>query len=723
MQVSEFFPAALPPPQYSTRTARPISPIETVAVSGGLPAKRNRFSRAGVLRDLEWIFTDEEAVLFDDWFSSNLNNGTKFFLMGLPDAYGGAPKIFRFADAIDRVELVGALDGARWRYAATLEQYGLDATQRDDRLPYNLHLNGKINFLATTPISPVDGDLWFADNKFWMHTNGETKELGSGGGASVITTKGDLIYGSASGEAERLPVGADGKVLKVVSGLPSWEEVTENFVPDYTSSEVGKILGVVDDGEGDGVLDWVEMSGGGSETESLYVVSNEEEFRSALGASLAPNEPRLIVCQSRIEFNDSSPLLCGDGGLITIYAPAGLEFVAGGTPSWFGFYTYSDVRVFGDIHLPKDLDEPALVTFDRINLACRRLVADSVYNGVTIYPGSNVTAEVVVGSVERVLIHNWIDDELSDHEDRISNIEDLYRDQENVYYIYNWDDWVEALGADKTAKTLLLVGDFISLEAPSSNETVSVKGTNHIYSNNNVGIESSFLFNDHKGAIYTGSPPAFMFFYATKVFITKGDASFPGPHIFTRELILDGFASNDDPLSTFPIQYEQIDGTPPMGDFVEYWWYDLKQEPQGEQGEGTTQECWQVFRKIVVPPVSPYFVGMGGTGMEDGNSTAGPVPVFVSGAYTNAQLTVSGFTPKYNNSKSVTVQLQESSDGVTGWTVVGSAVSVPIYRIISAPVRLTITGLSTEGKCYRLQVTDAMGVAAGDTITAQLRFY
>jgi hypothetical protein len=44
---------------------------------------------------------------------------------------------------------------------------------------------------------------------------------GSGGATSPTTTKGDLIVRGATAD-ERLPVGSDGQVLKVVSGAPAW---------------------------------------------------------------------------------------------------------------------------------------------------------------------------------------------------------------------------------------------------------------------------------------------------------------------------------------------------------------------------------------------------------------------------------------------------------------------------------------------------------------------
>lgn len=41
---------------------------------------------------------------------------------------------------------------------------------------------------------------------------------------SILTTKGDIIYASGAGTPTRLGIGVNGKVLKVVSGVPSWAD-------------------------------------------------------------------------------------------------------------------------------------------------------------------------------------------------------------------------------------------------------------------------------------------------------------------------------------------------------------------------------------------------------------------------------------------------------------------------------------------------------------------
>jgi hypothetical protein len=63
---------------------------------------------------------------------------------------------------------------------------------------------------------------------------------------SPMTTSGDLIYGGASGTGTRLPIGVDGQVLVLTSGLPTWaaapatgDSVTE--VADEISATVNQV--------------------------------------------------------------------------------------------------------------------------------------------------------------------------------------------------------------------------------------------------------------------------------------------------------------------------------------------------------------------------------------------------------------------------------------------------------------------------------------------------
>src|SRR5690606_15699356 len=69
------------------------------------------------------------------------------------------------------------------------------------------------------PASSTDGNLALFD--------GATgKKLKDGGAplANPMTTAGDIITGGTSGAAQRLGIGSDGQVLKVVSGAVAWAD-------------------------------------------------------------------------------------------------------------------------------------------------------------------------------------------------------------------------------------------------------------------------------------------------------------------------------------------------------------------------------------------------------------------------------------------------------------------------------------------------------------------
>ena len=58
-----------------------------------------------------------------------------------------------------------------------------------------------------------------------------------------MTTAGDIIYGGTSGAPTRLAKGTDGKVLTLVSGIPSWEDAgTANALPLAGGTMTGGIV-------------------------------------------------------------------------------------------------------------------------------------------------------------------------------------------------------------------------------------------------------------------------------------------------------------------------------------------------------------------------------------------------------------------------------------------------------------------------------------------------
>lgn len=58
----------------------------------------------------------------------------------------------------------------------------------------------------------------------------------------IIDAAGDLIYGSANNDIERLPIGINGQVLKVVSGLPAWASENGVWTQQISTSLSGSTM-------------------------------------------------------------------------------------------------------------------------------------------------------------------------------------------------------------------------------------------------------------------------------------------------------------------------------------------------------------------------------------------------------------------------------------------------------------------------------------------------
>jgi len=61
------------------------------------------------------------------------------------------------------------------------------------------------------------GDLWTASNH-----NTYIRDNFAAGVPDIFQAAGDLVYGSAADAAARLPIGANGQILSIATGLPAW---------------------------------------------------------------------------------------------------------------------------------------------------------------------------------------------------------------------------------------------------------------------------------------------------------------------------------------------------------------------------------------------------------------------------------------------------------------------------------------------------------------------
>ena len=93
-----------------------------------------------------------------------------------------------------------------------------------------MHFKGKFDSLPAVDNYSAGDVCIIGTKEYVLNNNSGTKtwvELGDEGShinKSIFTAKGDIIYASGVGAPTRLGIGANGKVLKVVNGVPSWSD-------------------------------------------------------------------------------------------------------------------------------------------------------------------------------------------------------------------------------------------------------------------------------------------------------------------------------------------------------------------------------------------------------------------------------------------------------------------------------------------------------------------
>ena len=153
-------------------------------------------------------------------------------------------------------------------------------------------------YSVTEPISPVDGTIWVDKNS--------TPPLAKIYNAGTLTwdlmnplpalvdNAGDLVYASADNVLAKLPIGSNGEVLRIESGLPSWSS---------EKSWVQKSSGTM---SGSSMISVSGLSG-----ERLYVILKDWSHNNSV-------DPTVIL---NLRFNeDSGPNYVNTGGLISASA-------------------------------------------------------------------------------------------------------------------------------------------------------------------------------------------------------------------------------------------------------------------------------------------------------------------------------------------------------------------------------------------------------------------
>jgi hypothetical protein len=170
----------------------------------------------GVLKTLDVDYTVPGII----W---PLESGNVIFT----DTYGPPPTgssvlIYRWLPLTQLMDLV---EGGQFA-ADTLED------SLDRLVMITQQLNEMSDRILMVPITAgeIDLELPIEGGKFFRWKSDESGleliAIGDADALNVITTQGDLIRGGVGGVAERLGIGAEGKILGIVGGLPAWTDST-----------------------------------------------------------------------------------------------------------------------------------------------------------------------------------------------------------------------------------------------------------------------------------------------------------------------------------------------------------------------------------------------------------------------------------------------------------------------------------------------------------------
>lgn len=114
-------PDDLPLPVGEGYGFKPVSPIVRTQMASGRAIQRRRFLSVPTVLPVSWLFTAEEAKLFEGWCKWGIG-WADWFLCPIKSPLGLKPTRARFVDIYEGPEFVA---DDLWRYTATLELFEL----------------------------------------------------------------------------------------------------------------------------------------------------------------------------------------------------------------------------------------------------------------------------------------------------------------------------------------------------------------------------------------------------------------------------------------------------------------------------------------------------------------------------------------------------------------------------------------------------------------------
>lgn len=146
------YPAELPTPQRSGYGLQHVSPFARTEMTTGRNRSRRTFTSVPTRVPLTWLFTNQQAQIFEAWFAYGIDDGTQWFNIDLTTPAGRlAPYECQFTSMYNGPTLIG-ID--HWQITAEVE------IRERPLLPKEWYLYGKELVLASDIIDVAANKEW-----------------------------------------------------------------------------------------------------------------------------------------------------------------------------------------------------------------------------------------------------------------------------------------------------------------------------------------------------------------------------------------------------------------------------------------------------------------------------------------------------------------------------------------------------------------------------------
>lgn len=118
MTASIDYPVQLPTPLRNGYDTNHISPLTRSELVSGRARQRRRYTSVPTIASVSWLFTQQQARIFETWFRWSLSDGTEWFNVTLRTPMGLQPYECRFVEMYRGPKLIGI---THWQIEADLE--------------------------------------------------------------------------------------------------------------------------------------------------------------------------------------------------------------------------------------------------------------------------------------------------------------------------------------------------------------------------------------------------------------------------------------------------------------------------------------------------------------------------------------------------------------------------------------------------------------------------